>query len=152
MLSKLTKIGRYIKYDGKPPMSDDEIIELTMIEHEREQAEQQAKLQKEREREALIALAKHQKEQRKIQEQTALDNEEARLDGEIDYYDQMTIPCPKCGDDIMRKESQCTALACGKRQSAHVRAWQYSDVFDAYTYGSYSRPPYWRMDTKSVME
>ncbi len=138
MLKQLTTIGRYIKYDGKPPMSDDEIIRLTLIQDE-----------KEKEHEALIKLAKEIKAQKEYEKkhaaQIALDKEELEADNELDYLDQMVIPCPKCGDDIMQKESKCTALACGKRQSAHVRAWQYSrPINEIYSYCS--RPPY------SVME
>jgi len=136
-LKKLNKVGRFIKYDGKPPIPDDEIIELTMIQYEKERAEKEAILQKEREREALIKLAKVQKERdianKKHVEQKALDNEEGMWDGELDYLDGMTIPCPKCGDDIMDRDAKCTALACAKRQSAHVRAFQYSDCFSPST-------------------
>ena len=146
LLKKLNNVGRYIKYDGKPPMPDDEIIELTIIQHEKELAEKEAVLQKERERVALIKLAKLQMEKaitdKKHADQKALDDEESMWDGELDYLDGLTIPCPKCGDDIMRKESECSALACGKRQSAHVRTWQYSNPTSNQ----------WSFNTTQVME
>jgi len=126
MLEKLIKIGRLIKYDGKPPMSDDEIIELTLIEHEKDQVILKAELRRVRQEKERIERNELMLERDKQKVQDELDAEESRLDGELDYYDQMTIACPKCGDDIMDIDAKCTALACSKRQSGHVRAYGYA--------------------------
>ena len=126
-LNKLNKIGRYVKYDGKPPMSDEEIIELTLIEHEKEQVVLRADLIRVRREKERIKSNELMLEKDLQRVQDKLDTEEKKYEGLIDYYDQMTAPCPHCGDDIMDKDGKCSSLSCGKRQSAHVRAWQYQE-------------------------
>jgi hypothetical protein len=146
LVKLLKKIGRYIKYDGHPPPTPEElaeqarVAELKRLKQERmeleaeRRKEEQESLKAEMERQEKIRLQEElEREQARLQwekdaPKRALDEEEAMVDGELQYLDKLFVPCKKCGDDIMDINSKCSAEKCGAHKMRNAFDWALSPL------------------------
>lgn len=118
-IKKLKDVGTFIKYDGKKSPTqlkeieeEKERVKQAQIERKNDQA--QSDWLKEERRQANIKYQKQLvKRREKLLARQSLDDQERELDGELDYYDKLNIPCNTCGKDIMDINSMCSADACG---------------------------------------